>query len=467
MIGSGLRLVCAVFFISALLPVPGHGSENLDDILFGFDEVEELDDFYGEDEPGKDDVLSHETATLPSWLDLYGSISLATALNYDHKKPDPGEVDHRDFSKLKLTGDINADIKISSDWQARLELNAFYDLIYDLKGRDEYPKRFLDDYEKELELGEAWIQGSLFDDLDIKAGRQIVVWGKSDNIRVTDILNPLDNREPGLVDIEYLRLPVAMTKVDYYRGFWHLSGMVLHEVRLPKNPVYGSDFYPGSSPLPREDKPGMAWRNQEFALAANGIFSGWDISFYGAAVFNDLAHIEQTATGVERKHSRLKMAGSAINVAFGNWLVKGEVALLDGLEYSIPMEEKTRLDSLIGVEYSGIDETMLSFELANRHIFAFDSRLKQAPYYKREDDVQTVFRMNRDFYNDTLQLTCLLSFFGLSGNNGSFQRFSLEYEMTANTFITAGLMTYQSGDKAAFRDIGDNDRIFLEMRTYF
>ena len=107
-------------------------------------------------------------------------------------------------------------------------LNAFID------GRDNYTDDVLDDYEKELEFDEVYLQGSVTNDMDLKAGRQIVVWGRSDNIRITDVLNPLDLRWPGLVEIEKLRLPVTMTKLDYYIKGWSLSGIALHEVRYNK-----------------------------------------------------------------------------------------------------------------------------------------------------------------------------------------------------------------------------------------
>ena len=84
-----------------------------------------------------------------------------------------------------------------------------------------------------------------------------MVWGKSDNLRVTDVLNPLDNREPGLVDIEDLRLPTTMTKLDLYLGDWNLSGMVVHEVRFNKAPALGRRLLsPGLLPPGRGD-PGL------------------------------------------------------------------------------------------------------------------------------------------------------------------------------------------------------------------
>ncbi len=485
--GKGAQRTLALFLLCCLFFHRNVTAEELDDVLSGFDEPETVNTIPDHGNEDTDDVLSSfetefypdETEKersaddslhipdLPAWLDISGSSSLSTSLNISHKRPSAGETDHRDFSKFKIAADLTADIAITDHLQARIGSNTFYDFIYDLKGRNEFTDDFVDEYGKEFELTEVWLQGRLRDDLDFKAGRQIVVWGKSDNIRITDILNPIDNREPGLVDIKDLRLPVTMSKVDYYTGPWNISAMMIHEVRYNKTPVFGSDFYNGVSPLPPEENLSFSMENQQYALAINGIFSGWDLSFYGAHVFDTNAYIARTTSGAQRKHSRLNMAGMAINIAAGNWLFKSEAALLDGLRYSSPVGEKSRFDLLLGAEYTGFNETVISLEAANRHIFSFDTVLEQAPTYEKQDDFQTVLRINRDFYNDMLKVTGLFSFFGIHGENGAFQRVTMEYEVSNNTKMTAGLIIYQNGDKAAFRDIADNDRLFFEIRTYF
>lgn len=108
----------------------------------------------------------------------------------------------------------------------------------------------LNDYESDTEFREIFIRGKINPRLDLKVGRQIVVWGKSDNFRVVDVLNPPDLREPGLVDIENLRLPSCKSRLDYYQGDWSLSGLAIHEIRFDKLPPYGSDFYPFPVKLP-------------------------------------------------------------------------------------------------------------------------------------------------------------------------------------------------------------------------
>lgn len=453
---------------------------DLDAILSGFDDrgteakndvTDDILSGFEEEELPADGLTGQKTKSkkMPEWLDITGGINLGSSINYHHDAPAPGATDHRGLSRLKTAGDLKFDIKFSKNWQARAAGKGFYDFAYRIQGRNNYTAEVLDAYEHEAEIDEMYLQGAVLGNLDLKIGRQIVTWGKSDNIRVTDILNPLDNREPGLVDIRDLRLPVTMSKIDYYKRPWNLSAIIVHEMRFNKDPVFGNDFFPAPFQPPLEEKPSTSLSNQEFALALNGIFSGWDCSLYAAYVYDDQAHFENTLSGLHRKHSRLKMIGTAVNVAAGNWLIKGESAWLDGFEFfGKPNETKSRLDVLLGLEYSGFSETVISFEVVNRHLFEFeDVIMSLPPDYAREDDLQSVLRISKDFLHDRLTLTALFATFDLTGDDGAFQRYTCKYDWSDAVSITTGLIDYQSGDKFMLNNIGDNDRIFLEVRYGF
>ena len=280
---------------------PDVAADIMDDVLEGFeDQDKEADKSATEDDilKGFDDDTKESTPELtqdelkPSMFSLNGDVKLGASYNFAHDKPKGNETDWRGLSRLRGELHLELDAKFSNLWQARFSGKGAYDFAYGINGQDEFTDEVIDNYEKELELGETYLQGSLTKSFDVKIGRQIVVWGKSDNIRVTDVLNPLDMREPGLTDIEDLRLPVTMSRLDYYIGDWSLSGITIHEIRFNKNPEYGNDFYPSLTPPPHEDKPDSAGKNTEYAAAINGIFSGWDISFYWADYYNDLPHFE-------------------------------------------------------------------------------------------------------------------------------------------------------------------------------
>lgn len=432
----------------------------LDEVLEGFDDETVM--------PEEQDRSPEEQIG----LSIDGHMLLGVTVNIAHNAPEQGQTDWRGLSRLTPKLFIEADYALSHRWKAVVGANFFYDLAYVLNGRSQYTDEVLDEYEAEAEIRDLYMAGGLTDDLDVKIGRQIVVWGKSDNIRVTDVINPLDMRRPGMTDIEDLRLPVAMTRVDYYKGAWNLTGLALHEHRFNKNPVYGGDFYPGDAPLPDEERPDSGLENTEWALALNGIFSGKDISFYWADIYNDQAHVarddDRPTAAVHLVHARLMMVGIAYNHALGNWLLKTEAAWLDGLRYSATGNERfSRTDVLIGAEYTGFTETTISLELVNRHINDFDHRLKAAPDYAQEDDFQSVVRFSKDFANNTVHLTVLASTFGPLGRDGAFQRLTLAYDLLDALTLTGGLVLYESGDQYIMEGIGDNDRVFAELKYSF
>lgn len=426
------------------------------DLLEGFE-----DEAAGVATPAKDSESSR--------FSFDGHMQLWSAYNYAHEAPLPGQTDWRGLSSLRAEILAEMNVRLSDDWRALISGAAFYDIAYALNGRDNYTEQVLDAYEEEIELREAFVQGSLTKALDLKAGRQIAVWGKSDFIRVTDVLNPLDLREPGLTDLEDLRLPVAMTRADYYLGRWNFTGIAVHEIRFNKVPVYGSDFYPYPAPLPPEAIPTTSWDNTEWALAVSGVFSQWDIAFNYAKLYNDQAHaVLTTPVPIPRitlQHAPITMYGSAAQIALGNWLFKTEIAHFEDLQYfNAPGENFRRLDALAGLEYTGFHETTLSLDIANRHLDNWTPALATAPDFVIEDDFQSAIRLAKDFLNDTLELAILASTYGVTGQNGAFQRYTADYDIDDDFSIMVGLIDYQSGDKEELKQIGDNDRIYFRLR---
>ena len=153
------------------------------------------------------------------------------------------------------------------------------------------------------------------------------------------------------------------------------------------------------------------------------------------------------------------MAGSAANVALGNWLLKGELAYLSGLEFSgLPGLKRDRTDLLLGVEYTGFDDTTLSAERALRRLSGFNENLAAAGYAERQ--WQTAFRYQGEFLHARLKLTGVATLYGAALDEGGFVRLSGDYELAEAQILTIGVIFYDSGDVPPVFDIGDNDRVF-------
>jgi len=447
---------CAFWANPALAQVTEGGDEFLD----GFEE-----------ETGEDEAQEEaEEEEKPSTWSLDGEVTFTTTYNFSPDASPPWD----GFSMVRPGFELTVKKRFSPSWQAQASVRGFYDLVYVLRGREDYTQEVLDDYEKELEILDTFFQGRLTKRFDIKIGRQIVVWGPLFNLRVTDVLNPLDLRLPGLTDLDVLRLPVTMLKADYFFGKWDLSGMWIPEIRFSKLPVFGSDFYPFPVPVPPEEIPdnGFQFDDAEWAAALVGTFSGWDIGFHWAYIYDEQAHAVLVSPGPPerrvRKHARTHMLGTQGNIAIGNWLLKGEIALFEGLEYTnTPGFDYFRLDVGGGVEYSGFRETIISLEAANRHIFDYDPLLERPGDEVDENEFQWAFRFVRDFMHDTLTLYAVASTFGVKADDGAFERLALEYDITDAIAVMGGVVFYQSGDKGRFKNVSQNDRLFLDLRYSF
>jgi len=373
---------------------------------------------------------------------------------------------HENISSLKISLLLDYEHKFENGWRVKTNAKAYYDGMYDMRGTEKFSKQELDELQSEVELYDAYVEGSITDTLDMKLGRQVVVWGRSDTLRVTDVLNPLDNRRPGMVDIEDLRLPVAMAKFDYFIGDWRVTPIAILEQRFSKNPPFGSVF----NPLPIVAPSNESYDDVTYALSVGGEFSGWDVNFYAAQVRNDAGQLKlPTATQPTAVigHDKIEMYGTALNILTGSWLFKTELAYFDGLKFSTTGDKEfSRTDLLLGIEYNGIADTRISYDIVTRNMGEYDSRLLSEVIPLKKHDYQHAFRMTSDFMNATLTANYLISLYGEKLNEGGFQRAWVKYELMDGVNINVGVVDYIGGS-TVFDTVKDNDMAFVDVSYSF
>ena len=445
----GKKTLLALLLVTALF------ADETDELLEGFDEpvaVENnqtktqedalLDGF--DDNPSQTKEHEKKPSLLPKGLE--GKFVQSMAYSFHNDAP------HDGLSSLKSLLFLEYNHTLFKDFKLKLNGNAFYDLSYAIKGRDDFSKQDVDALESEIELFDAYIEGSLSDNLDIKAGRQVVVWGKSDTIRITDVLNPLDNRRPAMVDIEDLRLPTTMVKFDYYHDNWRVSPMEIVEQRFNKNPPFGGDFNPSQKPLPSQKTP----HTPSYALEVAGEFSGFDINFYLADIYAQ----DELGLPLVKHTEKMQMQGLALNYVYDSWLFKGEFAYKKAFRFLQSGDRKfDRIDTLLGVEYKGIADTTLSYDIANKHM------TKKSKFFE-QNSYQHAFRATRDFLNATLHANYLIALFGEKMDKGGFQRAWFKYDIADGISTNFGIVDYIGGTKL-FDAIDDNDMLFADISYSF
>ena len=144
--------------------------------------------------------VKNETAALQKDGTFHGQ---RTALNDTGDKNDSGDViKFENTAKFFVNGDLTENAALHA------ELNFVYDTEAtpnDYQGHMNYSQN---DYLRELYID------TLAGDTEVRVGKQQVVWGTADGIKLLDIINPTDYREFAQNTMEDSRIPVWMIKTD-------------------------------------------------------------------------------------------------------------------------------------------------------------------------------------------------------------------------------------------------------------
>lgn len=472
--------------------------EESEDLLGGFDESDSGD--------GDDDLLggfeeeaepeAKATTAQDSLRPKAFSGSVGFDLSYAYAQDAPATTQHPDWRGLRKSRSF-----VQLKWDGKyggvrvfLDTKASYDAAPDplsASRRNALSTAFRNEYKdarktvvQEAEFREAFVQFSPLAFLDVTFGRQIIAWGLVDSLTVLDVLNPRDNREPGLVDLEDMRLPVTATRLDCFFSDFQLQLAALHEIRFHKEPRFGSEFHyyaetanfsgaKNQLGFLTEDLPAHGGANTEFGVALKGFFSGWDAALHYADVYEDAAHYADpsslsSSTPTRRKHALLKLLGAGVNVAAGSWLVKGELAQVRGLRFFGNERNHSRNDAAFGVEYSGITDVTLGAEALYQHLNEFDELPQNSLTASVEREiVQSLLSWRQDFLQQTLHFNLLLFQLGRTGDKGGSRRVGFDYDWSDGLTVGGGLLAYTSGSSAIARQFDPNDRLFAQLSYAF
>lgn len=473
--------------VSSLLLTAAVQAESLDDTLSGFDDepttssvassTDIQDGFDDETKPRLMESSEEKGFFTNLFSDFTGKITQQGAIAYNDDRP------QNIFGSLRQSLFLYYEHKFENGMKFKVNGRAFYDPIYDSTNADFYPAESAE-LNNEVELFEAYVEGTINENLEARFGRQVVVWGKSDTIRVTDILNPIDNRRPGYQDLEDIYLPTTMLKFDYqYDDNWRISPIVLLEQRFTKDPPYGSVYNPFSPRVSytewiNEGNPvysldNVTYRDPTFALSVAGEFEGWDLSFYASRLYQDRGYIptpylDPKVLNKVYEHRKTNMLGAAFNIVDGEWLFKAELAYFADLTYTTTQDTGlARSDILLGFEYVGFLDTTISYDYAIRHFHEYDPNLYvPEENYLEQETHQQAFRITSSFLRDTLDASYLLSMYGKDLDEGGYQRGWINYDLADAINTEFGLVDYFGGSPL-FDLVEDQLVIFMDISYSF
>jgi len=478
----------------------GEEGENEDD-LAGFEEDENEETGFTDDTGFQQaDLRQTETEGVEDRFILFGGF-FKEDLGYSYENDET----YPKWSKIRSILNLNIDFNLTSEWRAKAVWNGFYDYAYSHFGKENFSSDTLESYESESEIRDLFLDGALSSWLRIKIGRQIIAWGQSDVEQITDMANPRDLRELGMVDIEDARVPILASKISLQINTWETNLVAIHEFRPNKTPTEGSEFDPLAAlrenfVILDEEVPENNLENTEYLVRVFKTFNGGDFGIVWADVHDDGYHLDfesydalQNQLSLTPRHRRVQSGGFSGNLVKGSWLFKTEFAKKTGVAIArnaadiakqimatatvaqmtgntyynresqiiATWSEKDLLQIMLGFEYSGLDDFTISLEGDLEKIEAYDDNLGS-----REISGSASLHISYTALNDTFAANFFL--FHLTDDNGNVYRINLDYDLIDALNASGGWVVYDASETdAMIYPFRKNDRLFAALKYSF
>lgn len=431
------------------------------------------DDFFGDIEIdlNESNISSADNSwSITGWL--------KEKIAYGLKEPGlPFSRDKNDFNKVETSVYSRFDWQMSDSLAMRVSGKISLDAIYQLKDEKNFHQNEVDEFESRFELKDFYLESQITENLYLKAGQQVMAWGQAENLRVLDLVNTQDRFTYGQQDLEDLRLPVPALLASFSYSDWVFDGVVT--VKAASDDI--APDYDEFDPYADLRINGINIRNRdpnsefEYLFRASTHYQSGDISVVAADVNANSLYLEAInflpgQTVVEFNQDRFKALALSVNWTGGSWLVFSDLgvhfdkALQPNansiLQFTNGWLEKDQFLMATGVEFSGWNQWVLTFETDYIHTVDHDSRLQddrnQLGYSGR-------FRWNG--LNDRIQLLGVWS--QLPDDNGRIARLSLDYDWSDALELGLLWVDYHADKNVLLGSFRNNDVLQLHLEYSF
>ncbi len=337
-----------------------------------------------------------------------------------------------------------------------------------------------DDSSLELGLRQVYVD-LYFPWMDIRVGRQQVVWGKADGVFITDVVSPKDLREFLLPEFEEIRQGITAVKANFYIGEQTIELIWVPVFTATGLPDEGSMWRPATM-LPagavldssRQEVP-LALENSEL-FARYSVMSSWgDLELVGGWMWDDDPALHrkvtmdvqsgQPAVTITPEHHRLPMGGLSFSTAAGPFVLKTEAAYYHEKRFqtespsdSDGLLEKSYIHSMVGASVK-IWEINTGVQYIQRAIIDHDDGQVAEQF---EHTVTVLLSM--DFLRETLHLS-LFSYVGIEPWN-ALVRPTVSYDFPGGIQALVGTNLF-FGDEGTFGQFDSNDMVYAKLKYSF
>ena len=327
-----------------------------------------------------------------------------------------------------------------------------------------------------LELREAYLSYAK-GNFDLRVGRQIVVWGVADALRVTDCVSPFDYTEFLAQDYDDIRMPVNGLRAKYTIGSVTLEAVcnpVVDFFVLPTDERNPWAIRLPSAPLPytidlESGKPEKKIKNMEFGGRASVNLSGIDFSVSALRTWNKQPALcpalsdDGQSLRINGQYRRMTMLGADCSLPVGQFVLRAEVAEYIGEAQGSGLGQNAvrhnTLNALAGVDWYPGNDWNVSVQYDHKYI---SGNLAALSAY-RNAGLATA-RLSKELLHNTLKLSTF-AYIDVA-NGGIFNRLSAAYSLNDQIELTAGY-DYFHAHKGTFAMYSKNSEAWVKMKYSF
>lgn len=311
----------------------------------------------------------------------------------------------------------------------------------------------------------------------VTVGKQQMVWGKADGLRIMDVVNPFNFREFLLDEFEDSRIPLWAVKVDLpiksltLQMLW-IPDQTYHDLADPEATYAFVGLVPNDSTvsLTALEKPDRMIKDSDLGLRLSTFKGGWDLTLNYLYGYDDFPTYFQSvssssAVTISPQYTRNHLLGTTFSKAFGSFTLRGELGYFHGKYFRTTavgneLSQSDQIMSVAGLDYTGTTNTTLSYQL-------FADRLSVNAQFAGRERLETTmsFLVTRTFLNETLT-TDLIWVQSLNRTEG-FAQAKIKYLLQSNLSIWAGGELIYGPRSSFIGQFDQQDRVYVGMELGF
>jgi hypothetical protein len=360
---------------------------------------------------------------------------------------------------------------LSSQTGGRLELTAASGATRGFLSGDLFDNHIETDRDQ-LRLREAYLDYQA-GKWDFRVGRQVIAWGKADNVTVTDLICPLDYRDYFCYEFSDTKKPVAAVKTRFRKGemttelvlvpFFEAIGYpAADNPWLKSGQTAALTVQTGEEPeknLKNSEWFGRVTFNREgvdYALSAFRCW--WDTPVYQAVT-------EAGTMTLQGEYYRVSGLGGEFSLPVGDLVIRGETAFFEGRRfereaYSGTYLERDALKMLLGLDWYPGNNWTVSSQVADEIILDYDGAITR----DRHDWLGTL-KLTKKLLRETLTLSGLVC--TALDKEDYYLKLSGEYALTDELHLTCGLLLFGGDSDGSFGRYRDQDGLLVKLKYSF